>query len=107
MKEMLGHGAASGTYRDWLTADLIVFFGSNTPNNQPVTMKYLHQAKSNGAAIAVVNPHREPGLERYWIPSVAGSALFGARLDDQWLAVGLGGDIGFLYGCPKKSMDLA
>src|SRR6478672_7717483 len=62
MKEMLGHGAASGTYRDWLTADLIVFFGSNTPNNQPVTMKYLHQAKKNGASIAVVNPHREPGL---------------------------------------------
>ena len=24
---------------DWLGSDLIVFFGSNTPNNQPVTTK--------------------------------------------------------------------
>jgi len=106
MKEMLGHGAASGTYRDWLTADLIVFFGSNTPNNQPVTMKYLHQAKKNGAAIAVVNPHREPGLERYWIPSVAGSALFGTRLADRWFEVDMGGDLAFLNGVFKALLEL-
>ena len=29
-------------------ADLIVFFGSNTPNNQPVTMKYLYHARQAG-----------------------------------------------------------
>ena len=36
-----------------------------------MTTKYLHYAKKNGAQIAVVNPYREPGLERYWIPSIA------------------------------------
>ena len=46
-----------------------------SPNNQPVTTKYLHHAKQNGAQIAVVNPYREPGLERYWIPSIAESAV--------------------------------
>src|SRR5512134_2665596 len=65
MKEMLGHGASTTTYRDWLHADWIVFFGSNVPNNQPVTTKYLYYAKKNGAKIGVVNPYREPGLERY------------------------------------------
>ena len=37
MKEMLGYGASTCSYTDWLHADLIVFFGSNVPNNQPVT----------------------------------------------------------------------
>src|SRR5262245_38144710 len=69
MKEMLGFGAMTGSYRDWIAADLIVFLGSNVPNNQPVTTKYLYYAKKNGARIAVVNPYREPGLERYWVPS--------------------------------------
>ncbi len=39
MKEMLGYGASTCSYTDWLRADLIVFFGSNVPNNQPVTTK--------------------------------------------------------------------
>src|SRR5439155_1706914 len=58
MKGMLGYGASTGSYRDWLGADLIVFFGSNTPNNQPVTMKYLYEAKKKGAKVAVVNTCR-------------------------------------------------
>ena len=50
MKAMLGHGASSCSYVDWLGADLIVFFGSNTPNNQPVTTKYLYYAKQQRRA---------------------------------------------------------
>jgi anaerobic selenocysteine-containing dehydrogenase len=35
MKRTLGYGASTCSYRDWIGSDLIVFFGSNTPNNQP------------------------------------------------------------------------
>ena len=105
MKGALGHGAATGSYRDWLGSDLIVFFGSNTPNNQPVTMKYLYEAKKNGATIAVVNPYREPGLEKYWIPSVFESALFGTRLADEWFEVDTGGDLAFLNGVFKALLE--
>ena len=101
MKETLGHGAMTGSYRDWLGADLLVFLGSNVPNNQPVTTKYLHLAKKNGARIAVVNPYREPGLERYWVPSVFESALFGTRLADHWFDVDTGGDLAFFNGVLK------
>ena len=58
MKATLGHAASTCSYADWLHADLIVLFGSNVANNQPVTTKYLHHAKRNGAQIAVVNPFR-------------------------------------------------
>src|SRR5688572_4686250 len=105
MKAMLGYGASSCSYVDWLGADLIVFFGANTPNNQPVTTKYLHYAKKNGAHIAVVNPYREPGLERYWVPSVLESAVFGTRLADHWFDVHTGGDLAFLIGVLKALVD--
>jgi molybdopterin-dependent oxidoreductase alpha subunit len=106
MKDMLGYGASTTSYRDWLHCDLIVFLGSNVPNNQPVTTKYLYYAKKNGARIAVVNPYREPGLERYWIPSVAESALFGTKLADDWFEVDTGGDLAFLQGVVKALFDL-
>jgi molybdopterin-dependent oxidoreductase alpha subunit len=98
MKATLGYGASTCSYVDWLHADLIIFFGSNVANNQPVTTKYLHHAKQNGAQIAVVNPYREPGLARYWVPSIPSSALFGTSLADHWFDVHTGGDLAFLIG---------
>ena len=101
-----GFGAATNSYTDWLDADLIVFFGSNVPNNQPVTVKYLHYARQRGAEIAVVNPYREPGLDRYWVPSVPSRALFGTDLAQHWFAVDTGGDLAFLNGTMKALLDL-
>ncbi|HMF10076.1 MAG TPA: molybdopterin-dependent oxidoreductase [Thermoanaerobaculia bacterium] len=105
MKATLGHGAATASYRDWIGADLIVLFGANTPNNQPVALKYFAEAKRRGAEIAVVNPLREPGLERYWIPSQASSALFGTRLADHWFDVHTGGDLAFCNGVLKALLE--
>lgn len=105
MKTTLGHGASTCSYVDWLGADLIVFFGANTPNNQPVTTKYLHEATKRGAHIAVVNTFREPGLQRYWVPSIASSAMFGTRLADEWFDVHTGGDLAFLIGVFKALLE--
>ncbi len=106
MKASLGYGASTCSYIDWLHADLIVLFGSNAANNQPVTTKYLHQAKANGARIAVVNPYREPGLKRYWIPSILSSALTGTSLADDWFDVDTGGDLAFLVGVLRALIEL-
>jgi molybdopterin-dependent oxidoreductase alpha subunit len=106
MKSTLGYGAATCSYADWLRADLIVLFGSNVANNQPVATKYLHYAKRNGAQIAVVNPYREPGLKRYWIPSVVESAISGTALADHWFDVDTGGDLAFLVGVLRALVEL-
>jgi molybdopterin-dependent oxidoreductase alpha subunit len=105
MKATLGHGASTCSYVDWLHADLIVLFGSNVANNQPVAMKYLHAAKKNGARIAVVNPYREPGLKRYWVPSIPQSAMFGTSLADEWFDVHTGGDVAFLIGVLRSLVE--
>ncbi len=105
LKQTLGVGASTCSYKDWLETDLLVFFGSNTPNNQPVTTKYIYHAKKNGAKVVVINPYREPGLERYWIPSVAESALFGTKIADAFFQVHTGGDRAFLAGAIKHLID--
>ncbi|HMO65155.1 MAG TPA: molybdopterin-dependent oxidoreductase, partial [Verrucomicrobiota bacterium] len=105
MKHALGHAASTCSYKDWYGTDLIVFFGANPANDQPVTTKYLHEAKRLGTKIVLVNPHLEPGMKRYWVTSTAGSALFGTDLADWWFPVAQGGDIAFLYGVLKDLLE--
>ena len=101
MKATLGVAASTCSYKDWYGTDLIVFFGANPANDQPVTTKYLQQAKKLGTKIALVNPLREPGMERYWVPSSLESAVFGTDLMDYWVPVSQGGDIAWIYGVLK------
>src|SRR6185295_13904478 len=96
-----GVAATTCSYTDWYGTDLIIFFGANPANDQPVTTKYLHEAKELGTKIISVNPYREPGMDRYWVPSNAKSALFGTDITDYWFPVSAGGDIAFLYGVLK------
>jgi len=105
MKPALGVAATTCSYTDWFGTDLVVFFGANPANDQPVTTKYLHQAKKLGTKIISVNPYQEPGMQRYWVPSTVSSALFGTDLVDYWFNVANGGDIAFLYGVIKLLFD--
>jgi molybdopterin-dependent oxidoreductase alpha subunit len=105
LKETLGVGATTCSYRDVIKSDLIVLFGSDVANAQPVFMKYLFLAKKHGAKIAVVNPLREPGLERYWVPSNVESAIFGTKMADEFFTVHTGGDVPFVLGV-LKSLDV-
>ena len=101
----VGCAATTCSYSDWIGADLIVFVGANVANNQPVTTKYLYYAKKAGTKVFVVNPYKEPGMERYWIPSVAESALFGTRIADEFFQIHTGGDIAFFYGVIKHLIE--
>lgn len=102
MKHALGYAASTCGYRDWYGTDLVIFFGSNPANDQPVTTKYLHEAKALGTKVVLVNPYLEPGMRRYWVPSTVSSAVFGSDLADWWFPVAQGGDIAFLYGVLKE-----
>ena len=102
LKSALGVAATTCSYADLIGTDLIVFFGSNVANNQPVMMKYLHYARKAGTRVAVLNPYREPAMDRYWVPSDVESALFGTRITDRFFQVQAGGDIAFLHGVLKR-----
>jgi molybdopterin-dependent oxidoreductase alpha subunit len=101
MKRAVGVAATTCSYKDWYGTDLIIFFGANPANDQPVTTKYLHEAKRLGTKVVMVNPYLEPGMTRYWVPSTLSSAVFGTDIADYWFPVSQGGDIAFIYGVLK------
>lgn len=104
LKAALGVAATTCSYRDLVGTDLIVFFGSNVANNQPVAMKYLFYAKKAGTKVAVVNPYREPAMDVYYVPSDPESALFGTKMTDRFFQIKPGGDIPFLIGVAKHML---
>jgi molybdopterin-dependent oxidoreductase alpha subunit len=106
LAETLGAGAPTCSLSDLIGADLVVLLGTDLANNQPVTTKYLHYARQQGTRVVVVNPFKEPGLERYWVPSVPSSALFGTPLMDDFFPVHVGGDVAFLTGALKRLVEL-
>jgi molybdopterin-dependent oxidoreductase alpha subunit len=105
LKQALGVAATTCSYADWIGSDVVVFIGSNVAANQPVAMKYLYHARKAGTKVVCVNSYREPGMERYWIPSVLESALFGTKITDRFHLVNVGGDIAFLNGTMKWMME--
>jgi len=105
LKATVGIGATSCSYSDWIGSDLIVFIGANPANNQPVTTKYMHHALAEGTTMVSVNTMVEPAMERYWIPSIPESALFGTRLVDETYLVQTGGDAAFLNGVLKHVIE--
>jgi molybdopterin-dependent oxidoreductase alpha subunit len=102
LKQMVGAAATTVSYSDVIGTDLVVLIGSNVANAQPVFMKYLFLARQRGAKVAVVNPLREPGLARYWVPSNVESALFGTKMTDEFFSVHVGGDVAFFNGVLKE-----
>ncbi|HEY9620067.1 MAG TPA: FdhF/YdeP family oxidoreductase [Crinalium sp.] len=105
LKSTIGAAATTCSYKDWIGTDLLVFIGSNVANNQPVTVKYLHWAKKAGTRIVVINTYREPGMERYWVPSIVESALFGTKFAEDFFLINTGGDIAFLNGTLKHLIE--
>jgi molybdopterin-dependent oxidoreductase alpha subunit len=105
LKQTIGVAASTCSLRDVLESDLIVIWGSNPANNQPVFMKYLFLARKRGTRVVVVNPYLEPGLDRYWVPSNLESAMFGTRMCDLHVPVRPGGDVALANALLKRLVD--
>jgi len=106
LKNSIGWGAATCSLKDFIGTDLLLLFGTDMANNQPMTMKYLHYAKEAGTQVAIINPFREPAMERYWVPSVASSAVFGTKIMDHFFQVAPGGDVAFILGVLKALAEM-
>lgn len=102
----VGVGASTCNYKDWIGTDVLVFWGSVAANNQPVSTKYMYAAKRKGTKIIIINPYHEPAMDKYWVPSVPESALFGTRIADDVYQVNIGGDIAFMQGIIKHWFEM-
>lgn len=102
LKDTIGVAASTCSLQDVIESDLVVLWGTNPANNQPVFMKYLYLAKKRGCRVVVVNPYLEPGLERYWVPSNVESAVFGTKVCDLHVPVRPGGDVALANATLKR-----
>ena len=105
LKATLGVGAPTCSLSDFIGTDLLILFDTDLANSQPVTTKYMHIAKKAGTRIVVVNPSGEYGSERFRVPSVVSSALFGSKLIDEFFQVHMDGDIAFVNGVLKELIE--
>ena len=105
LKQTIGAAASTCSLQDVIESDLIVLWGANPANNQPVFMKYLYLARKRGARVVVVNPYLEPGLDRYWVPSNVESALFGTKMCDLHVPVRPGGDVALANAALKRLIE--
>jgi molybdopterin-dependent oxidoreductase alpha subunit len=105
LRKAIGVAATTCSYRDVIESDLVVLFGADVANAQPVFMKYLYLARRRGTKVVVVNPLREPGLEHYWVPSSVESALFGTKIADAFFPIHTGGDLAFVRGVLKLLLE--
>ncbi len=102
----IGVGASTANYQDWIGTDVLLFWGSVASNSSPVSTKYMLAAKKKGTKIIVVNPYKEPAMEKYWVPSNLESALFGTKIADDFYQVNIGGDIAFMHGIMKHWFEM-
>ncbi|WP_233879350.1 FdhF/YdeP family oxidoreductase [Virgibacillus halodenitrificans] len=106
LKRSVGIGASSANYQDWIGTDVLLFWGSVASNSSPVSTKYMLAAKKKGTKIIVVNPYKEPAMDKYWVPSNVESALFGTKIADDFYQVNIGGDIAFMHGIMKHWFEM-
>ena len=105
LKATVGVAASTCSLIDVIESDLVVLWGSNPANNQPVFMKYLYLARKRGCRVVVVNPYLEPGLDQYWVPSNLESAVFGTKMCDLHIPVRPGGDVAFANAALKLLIE--
>ena len=100
LKETLGFAAPTCSFKDLIGSELIVIIGSQLPNNQPVSTKYLREAKRGHT-----NHGRQP-VARARRSSATGSRATCARavrhaLHGRLFPGAAGGDIAFMSGVLK------
>lgn len=105
LKATVGVAATTCSLSDVLCTNLLIIWGANPANNQPVFMKYLYKARMAGTRVVVINPFLEPGLDKYWVPSTTESMLFGTKMCDLHIPVRPGGDVAFADAALKRLVE--
>ncbi|MFN8655517.1 MAG: FdhF/YdeP family oxidoreductase [Candidatus Obscuribacterales bacterium] len=106
LKMAVGSGTATVELEDLDRCDLVVLLGANPASNHPRLMTKLCELRERGGQVIVVNPLREPGLERFHVPSRVKSLLLGTPISSLYIQPLAGGDVALLVGVLKRLVEL-
>jgi molybdopterin-dependent oxidoreductase alpha subunit len=101
--QSLGVGKGTVLLEDFEHADAIIVIGQNPGTNHPRMLGDLRRAAQRGAKVAVLNPVRERGLERFADPQDKIEMLRGGSksIATHYFQPKLGGDMAAIRGVAK------
>jgi len=105
LKLAMGVSTATVSLEDLSHTDCVVLIGANPASNHPRLMTQLANLRSRGGQVIVVNPLREAGLERFFVPSQMRSLFQGSEIASMYVQPLAGGDVGFLVGVLKALIE--
>lgn len=105
LKLAFGTGTATVELADITKSDLVVLVGANPASNHPRLMTQLADLRKRGGKIIVINPLKEPPLQRFHVPSQPLSLLFGTEIASLYIQPYAGGDVAVLVGVLKHLID--
>ena len=103
LEQAIGIGKGTVVLEDFEKADAIFVIGQNPGTNHPRMLGDLRRAAMRGARVAVFNPVREKGLERFADPQDKLEMLTGGStaIASDYYQVRLGGDMAAVRGMAK------
>ncbi len=103
LEAAVGIGKGTVTLEDFEKADAIFVIGQNPGTNHPRMLGDLRRAALRGARVAVFNPVREKGLERFADPQDKLEMLTGGStaIASEYYQVNVGGDMAAIRGMAK------
>lgn len=105
LSSSVGTGTATVVLDDLELTDLVVLIGANPASNHPRLLESLRRVRARGGDVIVVNPLREPALEKFHVPSNPKSLLFGSRIASDFVQPHIGGDLALLTGIAKHILE--
>lgn len=108
LEQAIGIGKGTVVLEDFEKADAIFVIGQNPGTNHPRMLGDLRRAAMRGAKVAVFNPVREKGLERFADPQDKLEMLTGGSkpIASEYYQVRLGGDMAAVRGIAKAVFAL-
>ena len=101
LKSTLGYAAPTCSLSDFIGTDLLLLFGPDIADHQPVTAQYIKFAKKTGTHVVMVNATGSGRLERNAMESAANDGRLEAELNHSLFQVKAGGRVAFINGVVK------
>ena len=103
---MIGGGTSTVELADLKKCDMIFVIGANPSSNHPRFIHKLKACRDRGGEVIVINPAKEPGLEKFAIPKSPTSMLKGGdEIASAYIQPRIGSDIALLKGIAKAVVE--
>ncbi len=102
----IGTGTSTVELEDLTRCDLIFVIGANPSSNHPRFIHQLAACRARGGKVVVINPAKEPGLQKFALPKSPKSLLKGgSEIASHYVQPKIGEDMALMKGIAKAVLE--